>query len=98
MLKLLKIGLLLSLLLSTVFVCAQVAPPRIFFSDMESGPNSGGQNNNGVWVTIWGKGFAPRKGQGRSRSAGAQLPAILSGLTARSFFSLEPPRKPAALL
>src|SRR5258708_7856354 len=33
------------------------APPRIFFSDLESGPNTGGQNNRGVWVTIWGKGF-----------------------------------------
>ena len=32
-------------------------PPRIFFSDLDSGPNTGGQNNRGVWVTIWGKGF-----------------------------------------
>src|SRR5438309_11170625 len=32
-------------------------PPRIFFSDLESGPNVGGQKNHGVWVTIWGKGF-----------------------------------------
>jgi hypothetical protein len=31
--------------------------PRIFFSDLESGPNIGGQKNHGVWVTIWGKGF-----------------------------------------
>ena len=32
-------------------------PPSIFFSDLESGPNVGGQKNHGVWVTIWGKGF-----------------------------------------
>src|ERR1051325_5603245 len=50
--------LFLPLLLATVprSLSAQ-PPPRIFFSDLESGPNNGGQNNNGVWVTIWGKGF-----------------------------------------
>src|SRR6476646_7662758 len=69
MLRFLKIGLLLTigsllslLLLSAACVCAQAAPPRIFFSDLESGPNSGGQNNNGVWVTIWGKGFGATQG------------------------------------
>jgi IPT/TIG domain len=40
------------------------ATPRIFFSDLESGPNIGGQKNRGVWVTIWGKGF----GAARDRS------------------------------
>jgi hypothetical protein len=60
--KLLKTGSLLSLLLSAVFVCAQAAPPRIFFSDLDSGPNTGGQNNNGAWVTIWGKGFGATQG------------------------------------
>jgi hypothetical protein len=38
------------------------SPPRIFFSDLESGPNTGGQNNRGVWVTIWGKGFGAERG------------------------------------
>ena len=37
-------------------------PPRIFFSDLESGPNIGGQKNQGVWVTIWGKGFGAERG------------------------------------
>src|SRR5579864_4078039 len=36
--------------------------PRIFFSDLESGPNIGGQKNRGVWVTIWGKGFGAARG------------------------------------
>ena len=57
MLRFLKTVSVLSLLLSAVCMCAQIAPPRIFFSDLESGPSTGGQNNNGVWVTIWGKGF-----------------------------------------
>jgi hypothetical protein len=36
--------------------------PRIFFSDLESGPNIGGQANKGVWVAIWGKGFGNERG------------------------------------
>src|SRR5947209_19127980 len=35
---------------------------HIFFSDLERGPNLGGQNNRGVWVTIWGKGFGAERG------------------------------------
>jgi hypothetical protein len=57
----LKIGSFLALLLSAAFAHAQ-AQPRIFFSDLESGPNAGGQNNNGVWVTIWGKNFGATQG------------------------------------
>jgi hypothetical protein len=62
MFKFVKIVSLLSLLLVAAFACAQAAPPRIFFSDLGSGPNSGGQNNNGVWVTIWGKGLGATQG------------------------------------
>src|ERR1700743_1520707 len=36
--------------------------PRIFFSDLESGPNIGGQANKGAWVTIWGRGFGNDRG------------------------------------
>jgi hypothetical protein len=61
-------GLALFLLLMlTQVLLAQMplnTPPRIFFSDLESGPNVGGQKNHGVWVTIWGKGF----GAARDRS------------------------------
>jgi hypothetical protein len=31
--------------------------PRIFFSDLMSGPNAGGENNNGAYVTIYGANF-----------------------------------------
>jgi hypothetical protein len=50
------------LFLSATLAGAQAAPPRIFFSDLESGPNTGGQNNKGVWVTIWGKNFGATQG------------------------------------
>src|ERR1041385_8960980 len=49
------------LLLSATLASAQSAP-RIYFSDLESGPNIGGQNNKGVWVTIWGKNFGATQG------------------------------------
>jgi hypothetical protein len=31
--------------------------PRLFFSDLESGPKTGGQNDKGAFVTVWGTGF-----------------------------------------
>src|SRR5882672_4221631 len=62
MFRILKITLLFALCLSAAFAYAQAAPPRIFFSDLESGPNTGGQNTAGVWVTIWGKGFGATQG------------------------------------
>ena len=50
---------------------AQPSPPRIFFSDLESGPNTGGRNNNGAWVTIWGKGFGAERGRSTVTIGGA---------------------------
>ena len=32
------------------------------FHDLESGPNSGGANGKGVFVTLWGKGFGAAQG------------------------------------
>jgi IPT/TIG domain len=37
-------------------------PPRIFYSDLESGPNTGGQQDQGAFVTIHGKGFGAARG------------------------------------
>src|SRR6516225_4430367 len=36
--------------------------PRIFYSDLESGPNTGGQQDKGAFVTIYGKGFGAARG------------------------------------
>src|SRR6476661_9364112 len=57
--------LLFFFLASTQVLAAQTpanTSPRIFFSDLDSGPNIGGQKNHGVWVTIWGKGFGAARG------------------------------------
>jgi len=37
--------------------------PVIFFSDLTSGPNTGGQDNKGAFVTIWGKNFGSTRGE-----------------------------------
>src|SRR5215471_2884578 len=36
--------------------------PRIFYSDLESGPNTGGQQDQGAFVTIYGRGFGSARG------------------------------------
>ena len=38
------------------------ASPVIFYSDLTSGPKTGGLNNNGVFVTIWGNNFGQKRG------------------------------------
>lgn len=37
-------------------------PPRIFYSDLDSGPGVGGEHNKGAIVTIYGKGFGGVRG------------------------------------
>jgi hypothetical protein len=36
--------------------------PVLFFSDLESGPNSGGEGGLGVFITLWGEGFGLTRG------------------------------------
>ena len=39
-----------------------IAGLRLFFSDLESGPNTGGQNGKGAFVTLYGNGFGSSRG------------------------------------
>lgn len=53
--------------LALIAVLATLAPalppaPHIFYSDLESGPNTGGQADAGAFVTIYGKGFGKERG------------------------------------
>lgn len=41
---------------------APIAGLHVFFTDLTSGPNSGGENDNGVYVTIYGNGFGSSQG------------------------------------
>lgn len=59
-------------LLCSASLLAQTAPPRIFFSDLESGPNTGGENGKGAWVTVWGRGFGSTQGASTVTVGGGQ--------------------------
>jgi hypothetical protein len=50
--------------------------PAILFSDLDSGPNIGGQDNQGVFVTIWGKNFGATPGS--ITVGGGQVASIVS--------------------
>ena len=50
---LLMTGLFILAFYSFVFAAA----PVIFYSDLESGPKTGGENNKGAYVTVFGKNF-----------------------------------------
>lgn len=41
---------------------ASIAGLRAFYTDLVSGPNSGGQNGKGAFVTVWGNGFGTSQG------------------------------------
>lgn len=38
--------------------------PRIFYTDLISGPSTGGQNNNGAFITLYGERFGSSQGGG----------------------------------
>ena len=52
--------------------------PAIFFSDLTAGPNTGGQNNNGVFVTIWGNNFGSTRGTSYITVGGGQAGSYLT--------------------
>jgi hypothetical protein len=54
--------LLMVVLFLTSLAYSQSTPPAVFFSDLTSGPNTGGQSNSGAFVTIHGKGFGASQG------------------------------------
>src|SRR5580658_6111058 len=47
------------------------ASPVVFFTDLTSGPKSGGQNNAGAFVTLYGRNFGAARG-GSSVSIGGR--------------------------
>ncbi|MGB9432028.1 MAG: hypothetical protein WBQ89_07290, partial [Candidatus Acidiferrum sp.] len=39
-----------------------ISPPRLFFTDIVTGANTGGEGNHGVYLTIYGRGFGATQG------------------------------------
>jgi hypothetical protein len=57
-----RLSLLVVALVSMSSATFAQSAPRIFFSDLQSGPNASGQNGKGVFVTLWGTGFGTTQG------------------------------------
>ena len=60
----------------TAAATAELLPapgPRLFFTDLESGPTSGGQDELGVFVTIWGEGFGASRGSSTVTIGGREV-------------------------
>lgn len=64
--------LLLTVCLLLLPALAQAAPVALY-SDLDSGPNVGGENNAGVYVTVWGRGFGSTRGTGFVSVGGGQV-------------------------
>lgn len=54
--------LLFTVIMVLAFPLISYAKPVLFYSDIISGPNTGGRNNNGVFVRVFGKGFGASRG------------------------------------
>src|SRR5437660_3347935 len=83
--------------LFTILVCgivfgasalAQARAPRIIFSDLQSGPNSGGPNNKGAIVTVYGFGFGASRGTSSLTIGGATADNYLQWSDTRVSFQL----------
>jgi uncharacterized protein (TIGR03437 family) len=69
--------------------CAAGAP-RIFFTDLDSGPNTGGQNRNGVIVSVYGARFGAMRGTSYVTIGGGRAGAYLAWSDSSIAFQLGP--------
>jgi hypothetical protein len=72
--------LVLALLMATLLALAAAQalasePPVFFYSDLESGPNIGGEGGNGVFVTVWGRNFGATRGDSTITVGGGAVAA-----------------------
>lgn len=63
------------LVFSSMAVSLTAAPPAILFTDVESGPVTGGPNNMGVPITIFGTGFGAARGASKVTIGGVEAAA-----------------------
>ena len=52
---------------------AALAPLRLFFTDIESGLNTGGQDDLGAFISIWGEGFGATRGTSTVTIGGTEV-------------------------
>ena len=51
----------------------EIDAPRLFFTDLESGPNTGGEGGLGVFITIYGEGFGSERGESSVTIGGQEV-------------------------
>lgn len=67
-----SIKILSLFLILNIYGICHAASPKLFYSDLLSGPKTGGQNNKGVFVTVWGKDFGSTRGSSYVTIGGGQ--------------------------
>jgi hypothetical protein len=67
------ICVLFTLVLILPFEIAQATDPVLFFTDIISGPKTGGQNNLGAFITIFGEGFGKFRGNSTVKIGGTEV-------------------------
>ena len=75
------VNLALAIFLLATGVAAQTASPAIFFTDLSSGPNSGGESVSGfagAYVTIYGNNFGTSQGSSTVTLNGASCLRVVS--------------------
>ncbi len=65
-------------------------PPHLFFSDLESGPNTGGEADRGVFVTVWGRNFGDARGASQVTVGGGAVSGYPVWTDTRITFQLGP--------
>src|SRR5437764_13291399 len=70
--------LILAVTVGGLAASAQTAPPRVLFTDLISGPNTGGENNNGTILTIYGRNIGVTQGTSTVTVGGAGVPAYFN--------------------
>jgi len=68
-----SVAFLFVLLAFCLPLAAQQTGPRLFFTDLESGPNTGGEQNLGAFITIYGEGFGSSRGSSAVTIGGREV-------------------------
>ena len=63
---------------TNVTVTCVASGPRLFFSDLDSGPATGGVNGNGVFVSLYGEGFGAVQGDSKVLLGGVEVATYVS--------------------
>jgi len=82
------VKLLVMSLLACACALAQTSVPRIIASDVQSGPNTGGPNNQGAIVTLYGFGFGSTQGSSNISVGGIGAASYLYWSDTKASFQL----------